>query len=230
MQVRERRVQPIQVRIVAFTKGLHQNFSNTYVRVRRGILFWREMLLNMLKVFDTISFVRALRTKGRTKGDMTKTVNKHVKCRQDFSPEKDSPSYADCQVIGEYYYHYLLLRVYVDSQSRSVLCLNPEELQRILVMCCQIDIGVSEICFILVQVAHEEQVSLTDQEPPPATLEQVLVPVLLVLLQVSLAIQVSVLHVSVPMYKELGPVRVREYLLVPQKVLSCMFTFARLMA
>ena len=63
------------------------------IDVRRGILFWREMLLNMMKVFDTISFVRALRTKGRTKGDMTKTVNKHVKCRQHFSPEKDSPSY-----------------------------------------------------------------------------------------------------------------------------------------
>ena len=35
----------------------------------------------MMKAFDTISFVRALGTKGETKGDMTKTVNKHVKCR-----------------------------------------------------------------------------------------------------------------------------------------------------
>ncbi len=34
--------------------------------IRRGILFWREMLLNMMKVFDTISSVRALGTKGRT--------------------------------------------------------------------------------------------------------------------------------------------------------------------
>ncbi len=47
----------------------------------------------MMKVFDTISFVRALGTKGKTKGDMTKTVNKHVKCCQHFSPEKDPPSY-----------------------------------------------------------------------------------------------------------------------------------------
>ncbi len=37
-----------------------------------------------MKAFDTISFVRALETKGETKGDMTKTVNKHVKCRQHF--------------------------------------------------------------------------------------------------------------------------------------------------
>ncbi len=58
-----------------------------------GLLFWREMLLNMMKAFDTISFVRALGTKGKTKGDMTKTVNKHVKCRQHFSPEKKAPSY-----------------------------------------------------------------------------------------------------------------------------------------
>ena len=63
-------------------------------QVRGGILFWREMLLNIMKVFDTISFVRAFGTKGKTKGDMTKTVNNHVKCRQHFSPEKDPPSYA----------------------------------------------------------------------------------------------------------------------------------------
>ncbi len=50
------------------------------------------MLLNMMKVFDTISFVRPLGAKGETKGDMTETVNKHVKCRQHFSPEKNPPS------------------------------------------------------------------------------------------------------------------------------------------
>ncbi len=58
-----------------------------------GLLFWREMLLIMMKVFDTNSFMRAHGTKGETKGDMTKTVNKHVKCRQHFSPEKKAPSY-----------------------------------------------------------------------------------------------------------------------------------------
>ncbi len=46
-----------------------------------------------MKVIDTISFVRAFGTKGKTKSDMTKTVNNHVKCRQHFSPEKDPPSY-----------------------------------------------------------------------------------------------------------------------------------------
>ncbi len=60
-------------------------------KIRGGILFWREMLLNMMKVFGTISFVQAFATKGKTKGDMTKTVYKHVKCRQHFSPEKDPP-------------------------------------------------------------------------------------------------------------------------------------------
>ena len=64
--------------------------------VRRGILFWREMLLNMMKVFATISFVRAFGTKGETKGDITKTVNKHAKCRQHFSPEKDPPRTSTC--------------------------------------------------------------------------------------------------------------------------------------
>ncbi len=35
--------------------------------VRKGILSWREMLVNMMKVFDTISFVRAFGTKGEIK-------------------------------------------------------------------------------------------------------------------------------------------------------------------
>ncbi len=67
--------------------------QRNHLGLRGGILFWREMLLNMMNVFDTISFVRAFGTKGETKGDMTKTVNKHVKCHQHFSPEKDPPSY-----------------------------------------------------------------------------------------------------------------------------------------
>ena len=62
--------------------------------LRVTILFWREMSLNMMKVFDTISFARAFGTKGETKGDMTKTVNKHVKCHQHFSPVKNPPSYS----------------------------------------------------------------------------------------------------------------------------------------
>lgn len=39
-----------------------------------------------MKVFDTISSVRALGTKGETKGDLAKRVIKHVKFRQHVSP------------------------------------------------------------------------------------------------------------------------------------------------
>ncbi len=80
--------------VVFLTLALSRCAFEGHARIRRGIIFWREILLNLMKVrvFDTISFVHALGTKGQTKGDMTKTVNKHVKCRQHFSPEKNAPS------------------------------------------------------------------------------------------------------------------------------------------
>ncbi len=51
-----------------------------------GLFSGEKMLLNMMEIFDTISFVRALETIGETKGDMAKSVNKHVKFGQQFCP------------------------------------------------------------------------------------------------------------------------------------------------
>ncbi len=93
-QIRVRQIRASQIRAsqIRVSQIRATEISSNH-RELHGAIFWREMLLNMMKVFDTISFVRALGTKGQTKDDMTKTVNKHVKCHQHFSPEKNPPSY-----------------------------------------------------------------------------------------------------------------------------------------